>query len=341
MTLILSNNLAKANALSVPTEKKTDAVETPFYKTYPFVLGTGGMLLGALATGFKTLMDPDVYTKVDASGETQDLIVNYAKQGNQPLLSARYDHYIPRTVKVEDSSKEIRQHKNDTMAFEHTGENSYVAHIPYYTPDLKDPTGVGILNYEKAHWSSERNGLVRLRQFPVESPLAGWLEMPIGLNPLDNTKPKGAESTTRLVELQLKKPQKIEGGAFDYLAFFHEGSDSKIAHTILNGRELKVDLNEQGQIHKSNIEALNGLPVLFKEPLPNMQAVLKDVPAYVETLKKDLIQEEKPYGKNIFLGAIVTGVVGYGLGWFLDWKKRHDRQKTSFPMNEKLKSAKK
>ncbi|MCE2930156.1 MAG: hypothetical protein LW809_02050 [Vampirovibrionales bacterium] len=321
MTTITSNiPNTKVSASAYPSSlSKTQVVDkedTPSYKTYPFALGTGGLVLGGLGGLIKTNLEPDVYSKTEANGESKRLEVHYSKQGNQPLAYARYDHF-------NSNCEKGQKHFLPDSAVFNAQDDDYIAKIPYYTTNDK---GLNELtHYEETLFRPQ--GLKRRRQFSVESPLDFWRETPFSFNLLDNMKPKAAESSTRLVELQLKMPRTIEGAAVDCLTIFHEGANSKIAHTIVNGREIEVALNEKGEIHKSKIDALNGLPVLFKESLPDMENVMKDVPAYVKKLQKSLQKEEKAFGKNIFLGALATGAVGYGLGWFLDWKKRHDRKK--------------
>ena len=302
--------------------------DTPSYRTYPFVLGTSGLGLGAAGALIKTKLEPDVYSKTEANGETKRLEVHYSKQGNKPLAYACYDHY--------DSNSNATQ-KNfmpDSAVFNTQGDG-YKAKIPYYTTNAK---GLKELAYEQA--VSTPHGLVRHRNLSVESPASAWCEVP--LNPKE--KPSFLGNMTHELQLDLNKPIQLEGTTspvMKSLVLFHNGQGAETAKLLIKDVEfLEVALNQKGEIHKSKIDALNGLPVLFKEPLPDMENVMKDVPAYVKKLQKSLQKEEKSFGKNIFLGTLVTGAVGYGLGWFLDWKKRHDRRKTVKPNDDKVPSTK-
>jgi hypothetical protein len=316
MTSIASNT--QVSQASFPS--KTQVVEkedTPSYKTYPFALGTSGLVLGGLGGLLKTSLEPDVYSKTEANGESKRLAVKYSQQGNKPLAYATYDHYSA------GADGKNKTYLGGTAQFQTHG-TKYLAEIPYYTTDSKD---LKTLSYETASWNA---GLIRKRELGVESPLLWWTQTTVMLD-------------TSLVNMKLKKPIELEGKTFHTLEIFHEGSMSKKAHILLKGSPIEgnlnktnrlvlqdaieVALNEKGEIHNAKIDALNGLPVLFKEPLPDMKNVMKDVPAYVNKLKASLVKEEKAFGKNIFLGTLVTGGLGYGLGWFLDWKKRHDRKK--------------
>lgn len=313
-TISASSVPSQSSNLNTPIKE-----DTPSYKTYPFVLGTSGIALGAVGALIKTKLEPDVYSKTEANGETKRLKVHYSKQGNKPLAYACYDHY--------DSNNNATQKSflPDSAVFRAQGEG-YIAKIPYYTTNAK---GLKELAYEEATYT--KHGLARRSTLSVESPAWEWCEVP--LNPTEN--PSMLEKMTHKVDLDLNKPIQLEGTTspvMKSLVFFHSGQGSETAQLLVkDGTLLRVDLNEQGCIHNAKIEGLNGLPVLFKEQLPDTEKVMKDVPAYVNELKAGLIKEEKAYGKNIFLGILVTGAVGYGLGWFLDWKKRHDRKKVEQP----------
>ncbi|MFN7309771.1 MAG: hypothetical protein ACK5T0_00205 [Vampirovibrionales bacterium] len=320
MTSIASNT--QVSQASFPS--KTQVVEkedTPSYKTYPFALGTSGLVLGGLGGLLKTSLEPDVYSKTEANGESKRLAVKYSQQSNKPLAYATYEHYRPSDfVKgspiVEDNLKNFA---NDTASFDLKG-NTYTAKIPHYTANAE---GKKTLVYESAFWNTEAKALSRIRDLKgLQSPLSSWWEAPL----LPNAQSQGLEGMTHGAQLTLKKAIKLEGEPSNVIHLYHTGERSKTAKLFLKeGHFIDVALNEQGEIHNAKIDALNGLPVLFKEPLPDMKNVMKDVPAYVNKLKASLVKEEKAFGKNIFLGTLVTGGLGYGLGWFLDWKKRHDR----------------
>jgi hypothetical protein len=320
------NTARTISASSVPSQSSNINTpikeDTPSYKTYPFVLGTSGIALGAVGALIKTKLEPDVYSKTEANGETKRLEVHYSKQGNKPLADACYDHY--------DSNNNATQKSflPDSAVFL-AQDNGYMANIPYYTTNAK---GLKELAYEQAFWDTEAKTLRRKGDLKgLQSPLSSWYEAPLHTS----DKSQGLEDMTHGVKLQLNKPIQLEGTTspvMKSLVFFHSGQGSETAQLLVkDGTLLRVDLNEQGCIHNATIQGLNGLPVLFKEQLPDTENIMKDVPAYVNKLKTGLIKEEKAYGKNIFLGILVTGAVGYGLGWFLDWKKRHDRKKVEQP----------
>ncbi len=322
-TIAASSVPSQSSNINTPIKE-----DTPSYRTYPFVLGTSGLALGAVGALIKTKLEPDVYSKTEANGETKRLEVHYSKQGNQALAYACYDHY--------DSNSNATQKSflPDSADFQ-AQDNGYKANIPYYTTNAK---GLKELAYEQA--VSTPHGLVRHSTLSVESTASAWCEVP--LNPKE--KPSFLGNMTHELQLDLNKPIQLEGTTspvMKSLVFFHSGQGSETAQLLVkDGTLLHVDLNEQGCIHNAKIEGLNGLPVLFKEQLPDTEKVMKDVPAYVDKLKSGLTQEKKAYGKNIFLGILVTGAVGYGLGWFLDWKKRHDRKKTVKPNDDKVPSIK-
>ena len=322
-TISASSVPSQSSNLNTPIKE-----DTPSYKTYPFVLGTSGLALGAAGALIKTKLEPDVYSKTEANGETKRLEVHYSKQGNQPLAYACYDHY--------DSNSNATQKSflPDSADFQ-AQDNGYKANIPYYTTNAK---GLKELAYESAFWNTEAKTLSRKRDLKgLQSPLSSWWEIPLHTS----DKSQGLEGLTHGVQLQLKKMITLEGEPSNVIHLFHAGKGSQTAKLLIKeGHFMDVALNEKGEIHNATNQVLNGLPVLFEEQLPDTEKIMKDVPAYVDKLKLGLTQEEKAYGKNIFLGTLVTGAVGYGLGWFLDWKKRHDRRKTVKPNDDKVPSTK-
>ena len=201
--------------------------------------------------------------------------------------------------------------------------NGYKAEIPLFetpSPDLRE------IHYEQVFL--DEGGLIRGRDFRVDSPVRAWCEAPISAE--EKAKPALA-GMTHFVKLQLNKPIALEAEAPPVeapLVLFHGGQGSETAQLcIKEGNYLAVALNEKGEIHNSTIAALNGLPVIFKKPFANLETMMQNVPAYINQLKKGLQAQEKTFGQNIFVGMLLVGGLGYGLGWFLDWKKRHDRNK--------------
>ena len=138
MTAITSKPPSSLNVSRSQTQV-VDKEDTPSYKTYPFVLGMSGLALGGIGGFLKTKLEPDVYSKTEANGESKRLEVQHSKQGNQPLAYARYDHY--------DKNGDAGQ-KNflpDSAVFNAHGDH-YTADIPYYTKNVK---GLNELTYER------------------------------------------------------------------------------------------------------------------------------------------------------------------------------------------------
>jgi hypothetical protein len=307
-----------ASRVTVQAQPSNDntAEDTPFYKTYPFALGSSGLALGALGGFTYTSLRPDVYVGTDPDGATKCLEVHYSKQGNKPLTDASYAHYI------DPPNSKPRQFYPDTFTLK-AGGNGYVTQIPLLetlSPDLTE------INYELA--SSAEGGLIRARDFRVDSPVLAWCEAPI---PAEERAKPALKNMTHFVQLQLNKPIALEAEPSPVqqsLVLFHGGQGSNVAQLLLKDDQyLDVALNEKGEIHSSTIEALNGLPVIFNKPFSELETMMQDVLAYINKLKEGLQPQEKAFGQNIFVGMLLVGGLGYGLGWVLDWKKRHERKK--------------
>jgi hypothetical protein len=303
-------------AVQAQPSNENTAEDTPFYKTYPFALGSSGLALGALGGFTYTSLRPDVYVGTGPDGEKKCLEVHYSKQGNKPLTDASYAHYI------DSPNSKPRQFYPDTFTLK-AGGNGYVTQIPLletHSPDLTE------IDYERVFLDDR--GLIRGREFRVDSPVRAWCEAPI---PAEEKEISALTGMTHFVQLQLNKPIALETEAPPVeapLVLFHGGQDSKTAQLLLkDDKYLEVALNEKGKIHNSTIAALNGLPVIFKKPFADFETMMQDVPAYINQLKAGLQAQEKTFGQNIFVGMLLVGGLGYGLGWFLDWKKRHDRNK--------------
>jgi hypothetical protein len=316
-------------AVQAQPSNDNTAEDTPFYKTYPFALGSSGLALGALGGFIHTSLRPDVYVGTGPDGEKKCLEVHYSKQGNKPLTDASYAHYI------DPPNSKPRQFFPDTFALK-AGGNGYVTQIPLletHSPDLTE------INYELA--SSAEGGLIRARDFRVDSPVRAWCEEPISAE--ERAKP-ALKNMTHFVQLQLNKPIALEAEGPPVeapLVLFHGGQGSETAKLFIKeGNYMTVALNEKGEIHSSTIEALNGLPVIFKKPFADFETMMQDVPAYINQLKAGLQPQEKAFGQNIFVGMLLVGGLGYGLGWFLDWKKRHERKKIEPSQEAKESTAK-
>jgi hypothetical protein len=303
-------------AVQAQPSNENTAEDTPFYKTYPFALGTGGLVLGSLGGFIHTSLRPDVYTGTDPDGATKCLTVHDYKQGNKPLAYASYAHYI------DPPNSKPREFFPDTFTLK-AGGNGYEAKIPLFetpSPDLTE------IHYERVFLDDR--GLIRGREFRVDSPVRAWCEEPI---PAEEKEISALTGMTHFVQLQLNKPIALETEAPPVeapLVLFHGGQGSKTAQLLLkDDKYLEVALNEKGEIHSSTIAALNGLPVIFKKPFSELETMMQNVPAYINQLKEGIQAQEKTFGQNIFVGMLLVGGLGYGLGWFLDWKKRHDRNK--------------
>jgi hypothetical protein len=330
----LSASATTPSVKEAPSPPQDFKVNTPPYKTYPFVLGMSGVALGLLGSSVSTILQPQEYSKTHADGTKERLKVVYNQSGKKPLKEALYEKWKDESIPngTGGGMKQIRRFQEGSGSFQynpHIGTYQAVYPIPIadpkYTSDIKD------YETEVVHVPSvEREMLIRKHHFPQHLNIQDWMERPL----LEAEKKNAPEGLTHQVDIILDKPMSLANHSAPSasLRIYHGGEGSRSAHVFQEGgASLKVALNEAGHIAEADLPALNGLPVLVLHPMKNMKPVVQDIPAYIKTLENSLDLQPKSWLNRLVLAAALFGGVGYAVGWGLDLKKRHDRKQKLAP----------
>ncbi len=333
----LAEDSSKAVANLAPSSVSPKE-QPPFYRTYPFVLGVSGLALGAGLGGLTTALLPEQYERIDADGTHHDLTLSYGQYGGRHLREATYNKYKEQVIENPHGGKKtIHLHETGSGYFRLLNQELQLYESQLPQQQLVEGDIKAVDRHVFLPVSQDNHTLFHSAQFhhqPVTG-IRNWVEMELSPQVLQEN--PHFQNMTHMVSVQLNQPlhlkeQDIRHANQD-VQLLYASHNAKQAHILLpDGKTLHaVSLNPEGHIIQSGIEGLDGIPVIThpKEVREQLDRIVRDVPSYIESLKAQLTKVPKTYLQRAFVWGAVIGVVGYGLGWALDWQKRRERQKNT------------
>jgi hypothetical protein len=330
-----TNSLSNEDA---PQTNTRQMEQPPPYRTYPFVLGMSGIVLGTSLGSLTTALQPDIYEKIEADGTHHELLLSYGKYGGHHLKEALYNKYKENIVEnPHGGKKSVKVHEMGSAFFKLGNKELNVYNVEMNKQFLHQGDIVDLDKHQFFAIPQDNHAIFHNVQFhnQPETSIQEWCEMEISpqqikANPL-------FQNMTHAVSVQMNAPILLNNTdirhANQTLQVLYATHDDQQAHLLLpDGKTLHtVSLSPEGRIINSKVEGLDGIPIktYTHDARQQIDRIVRNVPAYIEEVKSQLSQTPKKYIQTALQWAAFTGAIGYGLGWALDWHKRRSRQKST------------